>query len=367
MSLKVRQAVIMAGGEGTRLRPLTNTRPKPLLPVLGRPCIEYTIRSMVNAGVEEVFLALGYRANDIVAALGDGEELGAKIRYSFEEEPMGTAGAVKLLEDRLDDVFMVGSGDTLTDADLSSLVAMHFNRSAMATMGLTEVERPEQFGIVGISSDGRVQRFKEKPRPEEVFSNVINSGTYVLSKKILELVPEGRKYDFSKDLFPDVLARGLPLYATRLEGYWKDIGRPHDLLEANLKMAEMQGEPTFIPGLTTEGPIVARDASGEGGMVVGPSFLDDGSWIGKGATVASSCLGKGVLIEGAAVVRSSLLLDGCIVSEAASVTDCVIGKNCVIGKGVSLSNSVLGDDVVIEGPQKLEGVTRQTEDPQRSC
>ena len=358
---------ILGAGLGTRLRALGLDVPKVMAPIGGKPLLQHHVELFRAQGFTEFIVNLHHLPEKITGYFGDGSRFGVRMTYSFEPELLGTAGAVKLLEDRLDDVFMVGSGDTLTDADLSSLVAMHFNRSAMATMGLTEVERPEQFGIVGISSDGRVQRFKEKPRPEEVFSNVINSGTYVLSKKILELVPEGRKYDFSKDLFPDVLARGLPLYATRLEGYWKDIGRPHDLLEANLKMAEMQGEPTFIPGLTTEGPIVARDASGEGGMVVGPSFLDDGSWIGKGATVASSCLGKGVLIEGAAVVRSSLLLDGCIVSEAASVTDCVIGKNCVIGKGVSLSNSVLGDDVVIEGPQKLEGVTRQTEDPQRSC
>lgn len=355
---EIRQAIIMAGGEGTRLRPLTNTCPKPLLPVLGRPCIEYTIRSMVRAGVEEVFLALGYRSNDFVDTLGDGKDLGAKISYAFEDVPMGTAGAVKLLESKLDDHFMVGSGDTLTDADFSKLIDLHFRSGAVATMGLTEVERPEQFGIVGISGEGRIERFKEKPKPEEVFSNVINSGTYVLSRKALELVPSGQKYDFSKNLFPDILSRGMPLYAAKLDGYWKDIGRPHDLLEANIRMAEIQGEPTYVPGISTEGNIVAREASGDRGEVVGPAFLDDGVWIGEGAKVISSCLGKGAVLEEGAAVDRSLLLEGCKVGAGATVNNSILGRNCVVGKGVALYDSVIGDGVCLEGPLSLRNIMR---------
>jgi mannose-1-phosphate guanylyltransferase len=348
----------MAGGEGTRLRPLTNTCPKPLLPVLGRPCIEYTIRSMANAGVEEIFLALGYRSKDFLDALGEGKGLGVRINYAFEDIPMGTAGAVKLLEPRLDEHFLVGSGDTLTDANLNGLVELHFRENAVATMGLTEVERPEQFGIVGTDVNGRIERFKEKPRPEEVFSNVINSGTYVLSRKALELVPKGQKYDFSKNLFPDILSRGMPLFAAKLDGYWKDIGRPQDLLEANLRMAENEGEPTYITGLSTEGNIVARDASGEGGEVIGPSFLDDGVWVGKGARVVAACLGRSVFVEDGATVERSLLLEGCRVEAGSSVINCIMGKRCVIGKGVALSDSVLGDGVVLEGPTSVKGVVR---------
>lgn len=358
MSGPVKQAVIMAGGEGTRLRPLTNTRPKPLLPVLGRPCIEYTIRSMVNAGIEEIFLALGYRSKDIVETLGDGKELGARIIYAFEDVPMGTAGAVKLLEDRLDENFLVGSGDTLTNADLSGLIELHLNKGAMATMGLTEVERPEQFGIVGTTSDGRIERFKEKPKAEEIFSNVINSGTYVLRKKALAFVPKGQKYDFSKNLFPDILSKGLPFYASKLDGYWKDIGSPYDLLEANLKMAEIHGEPTYIPGLSTEGRIMARDASGEGGEVIGPSFLDDDVWVGKGAKVVMACLCRGVIVEEGATVERSLMLEDCRVEAGSAVVNCILGKGCVVGTGVSISDSVLGDGVVLEGPMSVKGLVR---------
>jgi UTP-glucose-1-phosphate uridylyltransferase len=181
----VKQAVIMAGGEGTRLKPLTNTRPKPLLPVLGRPCIEYVINSLASAGVEEIFIACGYRSQDIVNSLGDTTRYGAKITYAYEEVPMGTAGAVKLLQDKLHGTFLVGSGDTLTDADLGHLIDFHREKKAFVTMALTEVEKPEQFGIVGVNADGRIERFKEKPRTEEVFSNVINAGTYVLEADAL--------------------------------------------------------------------------------------------------------------------------------------------------------------------------------------
>jgi mannose-1-phosphate guanylyltransferase len=344
----------MAGGEGTRLRPLTNTCPKPLLPVLGRPCMEYVIRSLTKAGVEEIFLALGYRSEDVVKALGDGSDLGANIIYAYEDVPMGTAGAVKLLEDRLDDTFVVGSGDTLTDADLSKLIDFHFDRKAVATMSLTEVESPEQFGIVGTSAEGRIERFKEKPKTEEVFSRVINAGTYVLTREALRLVPKDTKYDFSKNLFPDILARGMPLYAMPLHGYWKDIGRPHDLYLANIDMASRRGEPTFIKGAFTEGEVLDEGAVADGADIVGPSFLGrnvrlDGCKVERSAVNADSSVG-----DGAEVVRS-LLLDGCSIANDAVVVDCILGKGCHVGPGVSLTGTVLGDGVRVEGPSSLEG------------
>lgn len=351
---KVRQAVILAGGEGTRLRPLTNTRPKPLLPILGRPCIEHTILSMVRAGVEEVYLALGYRSEDVLKTLGDGANLGAKIIFAYEERPMGTAGAVKLLESCLEGTFLVGSGDTLTDADISDLVSLHQRSGAIATMGLTEVEHPEQFGIVGTSKEGRIERFLEKPKPEDVFSNVINAGTYVLEKEALSFIPSGQKYDFSKNLFPDLLGRGRPLFAGRLNGYWKDIGRPSDLFEANLVMADRHGEPTFLPGMTTEGNIVAEDVQGEGAEVIGPAYLGKGVRLEEGVSVRSSCLGRNVLISSGALVERSLLLDDCQVHPRARLRDCVLGQGCCIGPGVSLEGSVLGDGARVEGPSSLE-------------
>lgn len=356
---KVRQAVIMAGGEGTRLRPLTSTRPKPLLPVLGRPCIEYTIRSMVRAGVEDIILALGYRSQDIRAALGDGKNIGARLEYSYEDVPMGTAGAVKLLEDRLDDTFLVGSGDTLTDADLGHLIDFHFRSGAEATMSLTQVERPEQFGIVGVDENGRITRFKEKPKPEEVFSNVINAGTYVLQRKVLEMVPQGQKWDFSKNLYMDMLAQGRGLYASTLQGYWKDIGRPSDLLEANLRMAEKTGEPSYVPGATTEGNLVVNNIGASGATIFGPSYLGDGTHLGAGVLVRSSCIGEGTEVGENTRLEGCLLLDRCIIERDVQLTDSILGQGCRVGPGVKICDTVMGDGTTLEGvPGAAKGQSR---------
>jgi mannose-1-phosphate guanylyltransferase len=313
---------------------------------------------MVRAGVKEIFIALGYRSKDIVDSLGQGEGFGAHIIYAYEDVPMGTVGAVKLLQDQLDDTFLVGSGDTLTDADFSSLIDLHFKSGSIATMGLTEVQHPEQFGIVGTSAVGRIERFKEKPTTEEAFSNVINAGTYVLHKEVLDHVPKNQKYDFSKNLFPDLLAQGKPLYACKLQGYWKDIGRPEDLLEANLRMADIQGEPTFLPGMVTEGNILASEVGGEGAEIIGPSFLDRNVTLNSGVMVRSSCLGRNVFLGEGAQIKNSLILEGCRIGPSASLDNVILGRNCLIGPGISLVDSVMGDEVKIEGPESLEASTR---------
>ncbi len=333
---RVKQAVILAGGEGTRLRPLTTTRPKPLLPVLGVPCIEYVIRSLAEAGVEHIFLACGYRSADIQLALGNGERFGVEIEMAFEKEPMGTAGAVKLLEPRLNDTFIVGSGDTLTDADLGHLIDFHIRKGAEATMGLTEVERPEQFGIVGVSPDGRIERFKEKPRTEEVFSRVINAGTYVLEPEVLRMIPPATKYDFSKNLYMDMLAKGRGLYAAPLKGYWKDIGCPSDLYQANMDMASRRP--------STQAP---SGATATGGCYFGPEVT------ARGAAVRDSAVGRACVLEG--TIEGCLLLDRVEVGRGAALQGCVVGEGCRVGAGASLRDCVLGDNVIVSPGTALAG------------
>ena len=353
----VKQAVIMAGGEGTRLKPLTNTRPKPLLPVLGRPCIEYVINSLASAGVEEIFIACGYRSQDVVKTLGETTRSGAKIVYAYEETPMGTAGAVKLLQDRLNGTFIVGSGDTLTDADLGDLIDFHREKNAFVTMALTEVEKPEQFGIVGVSADGRIERFKEKPKPEEVFSNVINAGTYVLEPEALGHIPAGTKYDFSKNLFPDLLQQGKVLCASPLKGYWKDIGRPKDLFQANVDLAERRGQNITIRGALCKGKIAGSGFNAEGSKLFGPVFVGTGAKLGKGTSVTRSAIGKESMVGEKATIEDSLMLDRCQIGAGAILRGSILGEGCVIGPGVSLVESVLGDGVRLEGPASLEGKT----------
>jgi mannose-1-phosphate guanylyltransferase len=353
----VKQAVIMAGGEGTRLKPLTNTRPKPLLPVLGRPCIEYVINSLTSAGVEEIFIACGYRSQDIVKSLGETSRSGAKIIYAYEETPMGTAGAVKLLQDRLHGTFVVGSGDTLTDADLGNLIDFHREKDAFVTMSLTEVDKPEQFGIVGVNAEGRIERFKEKPSPEEVFSNVINAGTYVLEPEALDHIPVATKYDFSKNLFPDLLQQGKVLCASPLKGYWKDIGRPKDLFQANIDLAERRGQNITIRGALCKGKIAGSGFNAEGAKLFGPVFVGTGTRLGKGTSVTRSAIGKESTVGEKATIEDSLMLDHCQIGAGTIIRGSILGEGCVVGPGVSLVDSVLGDGVRLEGPASLHGRT----------
>ncbi len=353
----VKQAVILAGGEGTRLKPLTNTRPKPLLPVLGRPCIEYVIDSLASAGVEEIFLACGYRSQDIVKSLGDATHYGAKIVYAYEETLMGTAGAVKLLQGKLHGTFIVGSGDTLTDADLGHLIDFHREKHAFVTMALTEVERPEQFGIVGVGAQGKIERFKEKPKPEEVFSNVINAGTYVLEAEALDHIPSATKYDFSKNLFPDLLQQGKALCASPLNGYWKDIGRPKDLFQANIDLAERRGQNITIRGALCKGKIVGSGFNAEGAKLFGPLFVGTGARLGKGSSTTRSAIGKESIVGEKAVLEDTLILDRCQIGTGALVKGSILGEGCVIGPGVSLVGSILGDGVRLEGPTSLENAS----------
>jgi mannose-1-phosphate guanylyltransferase len=347
-------AVILAGGEGTRLRPLTNTCPKPLLPILGKPCVEYVIRSLVDAEVERAYLTCGYRSQDMVDALGNGRQFGLDMRFAFEDHPAGTAGAVKLLEKELGGTIVVVSGDVLADVDIRSLVAMHRRKGALATMALTTVDRPEEFGIVGLDDDGRIIRFKEKPKTEEVFSNLINAGIYVLDRKALQYIPEGERYDFSKQLFPKLLERSEPLYGMPLSGLWKDIGRPRDLLDANLRMAERRGVAVEMPGAECSGRIVATSFHAQGCTIEGPAYIGEDAVIGSHARLSNCAVGRRAEVGGGAVVDDSFLMDGCTLGEGCVVRGSLLGKTCRIGKGVELIDAVLGDKAVLEGPQRVE-------------
>jgi NDP-sugar pyrophosphorylase family protein len=348
------QAVILAGGQGTRLRPLTNTRPKPLLPILGRPCVEYVIRSLAAAGIKEVFLTAGYRSQDMIDALGDGARFGVDLKWNLEETPAGTAGAVKLLEDQLHGSVVVASGDVLADVDVRSLVSKHKASGAVATMALTTVEHPEEFGIVGLDDSGRIVRFKEKPTTEEVFSNLINAGIYVLEPEALAKIPPAQKYDFSKQLFPALLAEGRPLYGSSLTGLWKDIGRPADLLDANIRMADRKGRTRRIAGAKCSGRIMANTFSAGGCEIKGPVYIGDGARIGREALLSSCAIGKEVEVGIETIIDHSFVMDGSIVAEGCTIQGSLIGQGCIIGPGVSLVNSVLGDGVRLDGPASLE-------------
>jgi mannose-1-phosphate guanylyltransferase len=268
---------------------------------------------------------------------------------------MGTAGAVKLLEEDLDETFVVAMGDTLMDIDFEVLVREHRDMNAMVTIALTEVDKPCEFGIVGLGEDHRITRFKEKPRQDEVFSNLINAGVYVIQKEAFGYVPPGTKFDFSKNLFPKLMEAGKPLYGSQLRGLWKDIGRPEDLLDANIRMAERKGVERYISGIKTEGRIYGGGFSGHGSVLNGPVYLGDGVKLGEGTVVTRSAIGQDTVIEPASRIVDSLLLSNCQIMRGACLEGSIIGDNCRIGAGVVLRRCILGDNVVIEAPANIEG------------
>ena len=214
------KAVVMAGGEGTRLRPLTSNQPKPMVPVVGKPCMEHILELLREHGMGEVIVTVAFLPQAIRSYFGQGETLGMEIGYSVEESPLGTAGSVRLAGKQLDETFLVISGDALCDVDLSALVAFHKEKGAAVTIGLKSVENPLEFGIVVTDEEGRIERFLEKPSWGQVFSDTINTGIYVMEPEVLKHVPGDRPYDFSKELFPYLLEMGRPLYGYVADGYW---------------------------------------------------------------------------------------------------------------------------------------------------
>ena len=326
--MSVRQAVIMVGGRGTRLQPLTDTRPKPALPVLDVPCLKYLVKSFADAGIKQILLACGYRSEYLEKAVGDGSDLGVEITYSVEDHPLGTAGAMKSLESRLDEVFCAANGDTFADLDVNGLIADHLRSGASVTMTLTTTEHPTECGIVRLEEDGRISEFKEKPKAEEVFSNLINAGVYVVNRSVLSDVPEDTFFDFNKDLFPIITSKGGRLQGRILEGRWMDVGRPKDLIAVNQLMAGEVG--------TGEGEMVRCDFTGN-------------VFAGKGTTVSDSILESSVVLKGCTVqdthLIGSLVMEDCKV-KGAVIRDSIIGEGCVIGVS-NVTRSVLAPGTVV--------------------
>ena len=341
MSSEVRQAVIMVGGKGTRLLPLTLTRPKPAMPVLDKPFLKYLIESMADAGIEEIFLACGYKSDVLAHAIGDGSDMGVRIIYSDEDTPLGTGGAIKRLEDRLDPVFLAANGDTLTSVDIAAQIREHFESGAAVTDSLSEVDDPSQAGVVRIDGDGRILEFQDKPKREEACSNLVNSGVYVVDKKVLEYIPKDTFYDFSKDLFPLLIEKGERLQGHMAKGVWVDIGRPHDLIRMNLVMADR----------LYRGHDWSDSAE--------DSVLDGTVYLGDGTVVRSSKVSESVISKGCDVRSSHLsgtfVMEACRI-DGARVENSILGEGCVLKKGCLVVDSVLKDGTVVDENRKIENL-----------
>ena len=332
MTQDVRQAVIMVGGKGTRLRPLTNNCPKPILPILDKPCTEYFIDALAEAGMEEVIMACGYRSQQVRDALGDGKKQGIKVIYSYEDHPLGTGGALKLIQDKLDDVFIAINGDNFMDIDFRAMVKEHFDSKADVTISLSTTDNPCEVGIVRLDDTGRILEFKEKPKPEEVFSNILNTGVYVVNNDVLDFIPEDTMYDFSKELFPLLMEKGYRIQGYKDEGHWMDIGRPKDFLGANI--------------LTAGKMFNGHDWSAQ----AKDSAISGASFLGERTTVESSKLNDAVISENSEIfgseIRNSLILSGCSI-DGSIIEDTILGKDCRI-EGSKLRGCVLADGTILK-------------------
>jgi len=353
------KAVVLAGGEGTRLKPLTYKRPKPLMPVAGRPCIEYVIRSLVASGFQEIITTTAYLSDTLIKSIGDGVDYNASILYSFEANPAGTAGAVRRVANFIDDTFVVAMGDILADVDFRALYDFHKRKGGIVTIALTEVEDPTQYGIVGLDARGRIIKFKEKPPKEEAFSNLANAGIYVCEPDILDFIPADQKFDFSKDLFPKLLSKGLVLYGQKIEGTWMDIGRPHDLWKASMEVVRREGKPLRRAGIVSEGPVILDPSAvlEAGVTLTGPCYVGPGATLRRESVADNACLYEATRLEGRAIVRKSIVLEGSVVGPGAEILDSVVSQNCVIGEGAHISGSIIGDDMTVRAGSRLENAT----------
>lgn len=324
------KALLLAGGFGTRLRPLTYTRPKPLLPVVNRPHIVHVLDLLQRHGIDEAVLLTSYLASTFDFLVADAAGRGMTLEVSQEVEPLGTAGALKHAEHLVGgDTFLVLNGDVLTDTDVGAIVDFHRARGAEATILLTPVDDPSLYGVVPTEADGRVTAFVEKPPPGTAPTNLINAGIYVLEPSVLALIPPGVPWSIERATFPHLVDRGAPLFATPSDAYWIDIGTPDKYLQVNLD--------------ALEGRVALEGASLEGDRVAA-----DDPRIASGAHVSCSCLGPGVTVEPGASVVESVLLPGVSVGEGAEVRRSVLGEGVKVAAGAAVHGRTLGDHELVE-------------------
>lgn len=324
------KAIIMAGGEGTRLRPLTCNRPKPMVPIANKPMMEHTVELLKKYNILDIAVTLLYMPESIKEYFDDGKEFGVNMRYYIETVPLGTAGSVKCAEEFLDEPFIVISGDALTDADLGRAIEYHYNKDSIATLLLKKVTVPLEYGIVVTDSDGRIIRFLEKPSWGEVFSDTVNTGIYILSPDVLKYISRNVLFDFSKDLFPILLKEGLPMYGYTIEEYWCDIGNPGAYIQSHIDIMEERVKVN-IPGKQ----IMDRVWVGEG------TVIDDSFKI-----VPPCIIGKNNKIKSKSLIGEySVIGDLNNIDSYSSIKRSIIWKNCMIDKNVELRGSILCDKV----------------------
>ena len=333
------QALILARGKGTRLRPLTVYTPKPIVPICNRPFLLYQIDTLRRAGITDITLSLSYQPEKIEQQLGDGSNFGVKLKYTTEPQPMGTAGAYKYAEELIREPTVVFNGDILTDLDLKTVIRQHKERNATATIVLAPVENPSTYGLVETRDDGRVLRFLEKPKADEITVNTINAGTYVLEPGVLDLIPAGENHSFEYGLFPSLLACDAAFFAhVPQRTYWIDIGTParylkahHDLLANRVSRIHIKDRRGSFDSATHA-------------EIDDLSMIGDDCTIKPGARIVNSVLGTGCYVEERAHIEDSVIWAHTRIGTASEINNAVIGRGCHVGRSTRVGpGAVLGD------------------------
>ncbi|MDP9407671.1 MAG: NDP-sugar synthase, partial [Actinomycetota bacterium] len=342
----------MAGGEGTRLRPMTANQPKPLLPVVGRPIMEHVLLLLRRHGLTETVVTVQFLAALVRNYFGDGDDLGMSLTYATEGTALGTAGSVKNAEAGLrDEPFVVISGDALTDLDLSDMIRVHRERGALVTVGLVPVPNPLEFGIVTTDTDGRVERFLEKPTWGQVFTDTVNTGVYVMEPEVLAAMERGRPADWSADVLPALLARGAPVYGYVSDRYWEDVGTHESYLRAHADVLAGRVAVDMAAFEVSPGVWVGRDADlSPDAVVSGPVYVGDYAKVEAGAELRDSAVvGNNVVVKSGAVVERSVVHDNSFLGPRSVLRGCVVGKNTDVMRSARLEEGVVvGDECVVE-------------------
>lgn len=343
------KALVLAGGKGTRLRPLTENLPKPMVPVANRPQLEHLLLLLRQHGINEVVITLGYCGQEIADYFRDGSDLGIRIAYVQEETLLGTGGAIVQAKHHFDDTFLVCNADIVTDLNISALIHFHLERNALVTIATTWVEDPTPYGLVETDEHGRIRRFLEKPSLEEVTTHYINAGMYVLEPTVLEWFPLRTPLSIEREVFPRLLERGKRMYAFNSESYWIDMGTPEKYL---LLHRHLLSRTALLPGCKVPEDGIAVDGTSRihsGARIVAPAIIGPGAEILPGATVGPfAVIGKGVRIASGATVRDSVLWSGVQVGAGAQLIGSVVGEGTQVPPAAKFIDRVVTAQTVAQ-------------------
>ncbi len=344
------KAILLAGGKGTRLRPLTLHTPKPIVPIFDKPFLSYQIGLLKQVPeIDEVILSLNYQPRRLEETFGDGSGIGMRLRYVVEPSPLGTGGAIRYAAQGIDDTLIVFNGDVMTAVDVAAVVRQHKERQAKATIVLTPVDNPSAYGLVECDADGNVRRFLEKPSPDEITCDTINAGIYVLEPDTFDRIPKDTPYSIERGYFPSLVTRGETFCAYVERGYWIDIGTPEKYRDVHQDIFDGRC-PLGPEGIASGQPVVSPEARVEAGAVLeGPCFLDAGVIVKAGARIGPySVLGKSVLVEEDAQVTGAIIWPNARIGHDAVVEGALIGRSCYVGKNAHVGpTAILGDKTTL--------------------